>query len=68
MYMQGIVLCAYSNYKHLTIADLFTIIDHMIKATFPIHKLIPKNVQMTTIYTNWSLYITLTMIYYIRQG
>ncbi len=22
---------------------------------------------MTTLYTNWSLYITFTMIYYIRQ-
>ncbi len=37
------------------------------KATFSVHKLIPKNAQMTTLYTNWSLYITFTMIYYIRQ-
>ncbi len=38
-----------------------------IKATFSFHKLIPKNAQMTTLYTNWLLYITFTMIYYIRQ-
>ncbi len=38
-----------------------------IKATFSFHKLIPKNAQMTTLYTNWPLYITFTMIYYIRQ-
>ncbi len=39
-----------------------------IKATFSVHKLIPKNTQMTTLYTICSLYITFTMIYYIRQG
>ncbi len=38
-----------------------------IKATFSFHKLIPKNAQMTTLYTNVSVYITFTMIYYIRQ-
>ncbi len=38
-----------------------------VKATFSFHKLIPKNTQMTTLYTYWSLYITFTMIYYIRQ-
>ncbi len=38
-----------------------------IKATFSVHKLIPKNAQMTTFYTNLSLYITFTIIYYIRQ-
>ncbi len=37
------------------------------KASFSVHKLIPKNTQMTTLYTNLSLYITFTMIYYIRQ-
>ncbi len=37
----------------------------LLKATFSFHKLIPKNAQMTTLYTNWSLYTTLTMIYYI---
>ncbi len=37
------------------------------KATFSVYKLIQKNSQMTTLYTNWSLYITFTMIYYIRQ-
>ncbi len=37
------------------------------KATFSVHKLIPKNAQITTLYTNCSLYITFTMIYYIRQ-
>ncbi len=26
-----------------------------------------KNAQMTTLYTNWSLHITFTMIYYIRK-
>ncbi len=36
-----------------------------IKATFSVHKLIPKNAQIITLYTNWSLYITFTMIYYI---
>ncbi len=29
--------------------------------------IILKNTQMTTLYTNLSLYITFTMIYYIRQ-
>ncbi len=38
-----------------------------VKATFSVHKLIPKNAQMTTLYTNWPLYITFNMIYYIRQ-
>ncbi len=37
------------------------------KTTFSFHKIIPKNAQMTTLYTNYSLYITFTMIYYIRQ-
>ncbi len=41
-------------------------IEFVIKATFSVHKLIPKNVRMTTLYTN-SLYITFTMIYYIGQ-
>ncbi len=39
----------------------------VIKATFSVHKLIPTNAQMTTLYTNWSLFITFTTIYYIRQ-
>ncbi len=43
------------------------VFDSVFKATFSIHKLIPKNAQMTTLYTNCSLYITFTMIYYIRQ-
>ncbi len=43
------------------------IIFDFLKATFSFHKLILKNGQMTTLYTNWSLYITFTMIYYIRQ-
>ncbi len=38
-----------------------------IKATFSFHKLLQENAQMTTLYTNLSLYITFTMIYYIRQ-
>ncbi len=38
-----------------------------IKASFSVHKLILTNAQMTTLYTNWSLYITFTMIYYISQ-
>ncbi len=37
------------------------------KATFSVHKLIPKNDQMTNVYRNWSLYITFTMIYFIKQ-
>ncbi len=37
-----------------------------IQASFSVHKLIPKTNQMTTLYTNL-LYITVTMIYYIRQ-
>ncbi len=37
------------------------------KASFSFHKPIPQNTQMTTLYTNLSLYITFTMIYYIRQ-
>ncbi len=40
----------------------------LLKATFSVHKLIPpKNAQMITLYTNWSLYTTFTMIYSIRQ-
>ncbi len=31
------------------------IIYYTFKATFSFHKLIPKNAQMTTLYTNWSL-------------
>ncbi len=38
------------------------------KSTFYIHKLIPKNTQITTLYTNWSLYITFTMIYYNKNN
>ncbi len=34
----------------------------VIKATFSFHKLIPKNTQMTTLYTNRSLYITFSLI------
>ncbi len=37
------------------------------KPTFSVYKLITKNAQMTTLYTNWSLGITFTMIYNIRQ-
>ncbi len=36
-----------------------------LKATFSFHKLIQNYAQMTTSYTNLSLYITFTMIYYI---
>ncbi len=31
-------------------------INSNIKPTFSVHKLIPKNVYMTILYTNWSLY------------
>ncbi len=41
--------------------------NHKFKAIFSFHKLIPQNAQMTTLYTNCSLYITFTIIYYIRQ-
>ncbi len=34
---------------------------------YSVHKLIQKNAQMTTLYTNSSLYITFTMIYYISE-
>ncbi len=37
------------------------------KASFSFHKITLKNTQMTTLYTNLSLYITLIAIYYIRQ-
>ncbi len=43
----------------------YVCVNTNIKATFSFHKLIPENAQMTTLYTNWSLYITFTMIYYI---
>ncbi len=39
----------------------------IVKVTFPVHKLITKNSQITTLYTNWLLYITFTLIYYIGQ-
>ncbi len=47
----------------------FSAVSHPIyfKASFSVHKLIPQNTQMTTLFTNLSLYITFTMIYYIRQ-
>ncbi len=35
------------------------------KATFSFHQIIPQYAQMTTLYSNLSLYITFTMIYYI---
>ncbi len=38
-----------------------------IKASFSLHKLFSKKTQMTTLYKNLPLYITFTMIYYIRQ-
>ncbi len=38
----------YSIYKN---------VQEYFKATFSCHKLIPKNAQMTTLYTNWALYI-----------
>ncbi len=40
---------------------------YKVNATFSFHKLIPKDAQMTTLYTTWSLYTTYTMIYCIRQ-
>ncbi len=62
-YLQ-LYICQFSSYSHLQ-----EIYGHITlpKATFSFHKLIPKNAQMTAVYTNWSLYITFTMIYYIRQ-
>ncbi len=33
---------------------IITVRISMIKAIFSVHKLIPKNIQMTTLYTNWS--------------
>ncbi len=32
-----------------------------VKATFSVQKLIPKNAQMTILYTNWSLYVTFSI-------
>ncbi len=58
------------NQQYVKIIDYTTCIIFCmgcIKATFSVHKLIPKNAQMTTLYTNWSMYITFAMIYYIRQ-
>ncbi len=46
---------------------MITLIDAVFKAFFSFHKIIPKNIQMTTLYTNLSLYITFTFINYIRQ-
>ncbi len=37
------------------------------KANFSFHKITSKITQMTTLYINLLLYITFTMIYYIRQ-
>ncbi len=36
-----------------------------VKASFSFYNIIPKNAQRTTLYTNWSLYITFSMINYI---
>ncbi len=44
-----------------------TAIHNDLKANLYFHKLIPRNTQMTTLYTNLSSYNTFTMIYYIRQ-
>ncbi len=44
-----------------------THLTFVIKPTFSVHKLIPKNSPMTSLYTNWSLYITFTMIFYMSQ-
>ncbi len=59
------------NTNKLPAFDIFStgpfLMEQVFKATFSVHKLIPKNAQMTTLYTNWSLYITFTMIYYIWQ-
>ncbi len=52
------MLYLYSHYPAYTRPSLM----------FSVHKLIPKIDQMTTLYTNWSLYITFTIIYYIRQN
>ncbi len=38
-----------------------------IKVTFSFHKITTKNTQIPTLYTNQSLYMTFTMIYYIRH-
>ncbi len=57
----------YSSVSFSSIMYVFIVNYVVFKATFSVHKLIPKNAQMTNLYTNWSLYITFTMIYYIRQ-
>ncbi len=60
-------------YKYNTVEPYFFVIPMIakrytiLKASFSVHNLIPKNAQMTTLYTNLSLYITFTMIYYVRQ-
>ncbi len=46
-------ICSHSNY---TLFPLAADIYIYIKATFSVNKLIPKNAQMITLYTNW--YIT----------
>ncbi len=55
------------NKRHLLHIYIFTLIQISLKTTFSVDKLIPKNAQTTTLYMKWSLYITLNMIYYIRQ-
>ncbi len=52
---------------HAVISSIEERMVNEVKAPLSFHKPIPQNIQMTTLYTNWSLYITFTMIYYIRQ-
>ncbi len=54
--------------KHKLITKIHRQKPHKFKTTFSVHKLIPIFFQMTTLYTNWSLYITFTMIYYISKN
>ncbi len=52
--------------RHDIVLQIFSI-QYYFNASFSFHKLIPKNDQMTTLYTNLLLCITFTKIYYIRQ-
>ncbi len=65
--IQGsIYLAIQANYSSILFQDTLVLwLCRYLKIKFSFYKLILKNIQMTTLHTNWSLYITFTMIYYI---
>ncbi len=61
------ILCCDFAFSNLIAMVLFSYYPLYFKANFSVHKLIAQNDQMTTLYTNRLLYITFTMLIYIRH-